>query len=270
MKFTDRQCAEAQEGISAMLDGAVGVAEEASLRRHMNSCLRCAAYERSLHELEAQIRGHLNEQCDEERIWTRVLARMDTYGDDRVVLTDAARRQISHPFWRWAAAVVLVCGLALGGWYTLRSGDTDRSILAATVEDFGEFRSTGDVLDVSGSHPDAITRWMTARIDFKLPEGIAAPPGLRIAGGRLCSFLSRKLAFFSYSAGSEDVGLYITQADGLDVPQDGGIAAIARNNGLSAVSWHSDGLAYVAVSDLPIGDLTVVAEEFRKGAVPDL
>ncbi len=270
MKFTERQCAEAQEGISAMLDGAVGVAEEASLRRHVDSCLRCAAYERSLHELEAQIRGHLNEQCDEERIWTRVLARIDTYGDDGVVPATAARRRIGYPFWRWAAAAALVCCLALGGWYTLWPGDTDRSILAATVEDFGEFRNTGDVLDVAGSHPDAITRWMTARIDFELPKGIAAPSGLQIAGGRLCSFLNRKLAFFSYSAGSEDVGLYITQADGLDVPHDGGLAAIARNNGLSAVSWYSEGLAYVAVSDLPIGDLTVVAEEFRKGAVPDL
>lgn len=264
MKFIDRQCEEVREDLSAMLDDEVGVAEEASLRRHLETCVHCAAYERDLRELQVQIDLHLNEQCDEDRIWDRVLV------DIGVAQNVSARWRAGKPFWHWAAAAILVCGLALGGWHVLISGDSNRSIVAATVEDFGDFRRTGDVLDVAGSHPEAITRWMIARVDFELPEEIATPAGLQITGGRLCSFLKRKLAFFSYSTANGDVGLYIAQADGLDVPQGGGYTAIARDDGLSAVSWYSNGLAYVTVSDLPIGDLALIAEEFRKGAIPEL
>lgn len=267
MKFTDRQCEETREGLSAMLDGAVDHAEEAALRRHLDNCFRCAAYERSLQELEAQMDIHLNEQCDEEKIWTRVLARIDTYSDDRTAPTDRARLPIGIPLQRWVAAAVLVCGLALGVWHMLGPNDAHRSILTATVEDFDDFRNAGDGLDVAGSHPDAIKRWMTARVSFELPERMASPPGLRIAGGRLCSFLDRQLAFFSYNAGSEDVGLYITPSEGLEVPRGGSLVAISRDDGLSAVSWYSNGLAYVAVSERPIGDLTMVAEEFRGSTV---
>ena len=270
MKFTDRQCEETREGLSAMLDGAVGAAEEAALRRHLDNCFHCTAYERSLRELEAQMDVHLTEQCDEEKIWTRVLARIDTYSDDRTGPTDRAHLRVGIPFRRWVAAAVLVCGLAVGAWHMLGSTDAHRSILAATVEDFDAFRIAGEVLDVAGSHPDAVRRWMTARVDFELPEGIASPPGLRIAGGRLCSFLDRQLAFFSYNAEGENVGLYITPADGVEVPRDGGLVAVTRDDGLSAVSWYSNGLAYVAVSERPIGDLAMVAREFRESAIRGL
>ena len=46
MTFTDRQCEETREGLSAMIDGAVSPAEEAALRRHLDDCFHCAAYER--------------------------------------------------------------------------------------------------------------------------------------------------------------------------------------------------------------------------------
>ena len=266
MKFSDRQCEETREGLSAMLDGVVSDAEKAALRRHLDDCFHCAAYERNLRELEAQMDLHLTEQCDEDRIWTRVLARIETYSDHGTA-PNRPRLGIGIPPLRWVATAVLVCGLAAGAWHMLGSNDAHRSILAATVEDFDDFRSAGDVLDVEGSHPDAIRRWMTARVDFALPEGIASPTGLRIAGGRLCSFLNRQLAFFSYNAGSENIGLYITSAEGLEVPRSGSLAAITREDGLSAVSWYSNGLAYVAVSARPIGDLAMVAEEFREGAV---
>lgn len=268
-KFTDRQCEETREGLSAMLDGAVGDAEEAALRDHLDNCIHCAAYKRSLWQLEEQIDVHLMEQCDEEKIWTRVLAKIDTYSD-RTAPTDRARSRIGIQLQRWVATAVLAFGLALGVWHMLGSNDAHRSILTATVEDFEDFRSAGGVLDVAGSHPDTIRRWMTARVAFELPEGIASPHGLRIAGGRLCSFLDRQLAFFAYNAGSENVGLYITPAEGLEVPQAGSLIAITRDDGLSAVSWYSNGLAYVAVSNRPIGDLAMVAEEFREGAIRDL
>ena len=250
-----------------MLDGAVDATEEAALKRHLESCPDCAAYERNLRELEARIHVRPTEQCDEDEIWTRVLEGIDAHVEDGAAPGDPRRWRVGRSMWRNAAAAVLVCGLALGGWHMLGPGTAERSILAATVEDFGDFRSTGDLLDVSGPHPDAISRWMTPRIDFDLPGEIAPPAGLWIAGGRLCSFLGRKLAFFAFSGGSGDVGLYVTRAEGLDVPRDGGFAAIARDGGLSAVSWYSSGLAYVAVAELPIGDLTVVAEGFRRIAI---
>ena len=257
-------CGEVRDGLSAMLDGAVDAAEDAALRRHLEHCVHCAAYERNLHALDVRMRHHLTGRCDEDAIWARVRAGIDGSGGTEAVRTTSRPWRMAGPVTRWAAAAVLVLCLALGGWQVLRPDGADNSILTATVRDFSEFRSSGDVLDVAAAHPDAVLRWMTARVDFALPERMAAPAGVRIAGGRLCSFLSRKLAFFSYSAGGEGVGLYITPAEGLEVPPDGSLAAVARDDGLTAVSWVRDGLAYVVVSSLPIGDLTTFAEHFRQ------
>ena len=268
MRFTNKQCEEVRHGLSAMFDGAVGAAEEAALNHHLEICPNCAAYERDLRELEGRICDHLTEQCDEDRIWTQVLARIDTCVDNGAVPGDRRRWRTGSSTWRRTAAAVVVCGLVLvGGWHMLGSSNVERSILAATTEDFGEFKNTGNLLDVSGLHPDAIARWMTARIDFDLPKKIVPPAGLQIAGGRLCSFLGRKLAFFAFSKGSKDVGLYVTRADGLHVPRAGGFAAITWDSGLSAISWYNSGLAYVAVADLPISGLAVVAEGFQRSMV---
>ena len=257
-------CAEVRDGLSARLDGAVDAAEDAALRHHLERCVHCAGYERNLRELDARMRRHLTGRCDEDAIWARVRTGIEADGGTEAARARSRPWRVAGPVTRWAAAAVVVMCLALAGWQMLRPDGADGSILTATVQDFSDFRSSGDVLDVAAAHPDAVLRWMTARVDFALPQRLAAPAGLRIAGGRLCSFLSRKLAFFSYSAGDTGVGLYITPAEGLDVPPDGSFVSVARTDGLTAVSWHRDGLAYVVVSRLPIGDLTAFAEHFRQ------
>lgn len=268
-KLFDLQCGEAREALSAMLDGAVDGAEEAAVRRHLEHCISCSAYELSLHELDAQMHHHLTGRCDEDAIWARVQAGMEAYGDaPQPRPATAPRRSLAGSVSRWAAAAVVVIGLALGGWQLLWSGEADPSILAATKQDFIKFQSNGGVLDLAAAHPDAVLSWMAARVDFSLPERLAGPAGLKIAGGRLCSFLDRKLAFFSFSAASEDVGLYVTSAEGLEVPARDSLVAVAHDDGLAAVSWYSDGLAYVAVSSLPVGDLTALAEQFRQPGAP--
>lgn len=271
-KLFDLQCGEAREALSAMLDGAVDAAEEAAVRRHLEHCISCSAYELSLHELDAQMRRHLTGRCDEDAIWARVQAGMEAYGEAPKPRAARPRRAAGGAVSRWAVAAAVVLGLGLGlafgSWQLLRPGAADPSILAATTRDFVKFQSSGGVLDLAAAHPDAVLSWMAARVDFSLPERLAGPAGLTIAGGRLCSFLDRKLAFFSFSAASEDVGLYVTSAEGLEVPAQDSLVAVARDDGLAAVSWYRDGLAYVAVSSLPVGDLTALAEQFRQPDAP--
>ena len=54
-RFFDLSCAEAQESVSAILDGEADMAEEAATRRHIQTCQTCRAFERDLLAMNAKI-----------------------------------------------------------------------------------------------------------------------------------------------------------------------------------------------------------------------
>lgn len=269
-QFSELSCQKVREGLSALLDGAVGVAEEKMLVQHIAHCSGCASYKVSLETLDMITSDDDLGKEAEDKIWSAVLDEITAQGTDQTADDTPVYQKLKlrNGAYKHGIAAVLLVGLLFGGWQIARNEFVAGPVLDHTLTDFAKFQSTGEVLDVAAKNPDGLLLWMSARVEFELPKHIIVPAGLNVSGGRLCSFLDRKLAFLSYSAGENDIGLYIANADGLDVPRDGNLSVqTLEEGGLTAVSWHQDDLVYVAVSDLPVGDLTGLADQFRKGGV---
>lgn len=257
-------CAEVREILSAMLDGEADPGEQITVQRHVSHCAGCQAYERDLMQLWSKISDQPQRPGDGAAAWARARAEIAAMPSKTPPVT--TRTQLTH----WAAAAVVVLGMGLAAWQLWKPAQQDGAIIAEAARDFQVFQASGEVLDIAATHPDAVYTWMTARVDFMLPNTLKAPESLRIAGARLCSLLGRKLAFIAYQAEGRDVGLYISKADGLNLPRDGSIEAISREGGVTTIGWRSGDLAYVVVSKLSIEKLSAYSAFFQRASLTAL
>ena len=262
-KLFDLNCAEAQESLSAMLDGEMDLSEEAAIRRHIQQCTTCQKFERDMTVLQSRIAAIPERPGDGAAAWMRASAELASQGNR---IDNAASRPAWRDAKRWAVAATVALGLLIGSWQIHAPKPSDGAIIAETVRDFRVFQASGEVLDINATHPDAVHNWMTARVDFTLPAGLHAPEGIRIAGARLCSLLGRKLAFIAYTVDGNDVGFYIAKADGLDLPADGSMTTLRNEDDLTTIGWRTGDLAYVLVSPMPAKELSRVGSYFLKAS----
>lgn len=260
----DPGCAEIRECLSAMLDGETTPVEEAAARRHVSTCAACQSFEHDLLELRSQISLIAERPGDGAAAWARAQAAIAASLNDQPSPKTAAHRTRAP---RWAAAAVVALCIGFGGWQLWKPATQDGAIIAEATRDFQVYQASGEVLDIAATHPDAVYTWMTARVDFMLPGKLQSPENLRIAGARLCSLLGRKLAFIAYQTEGKDVGLYISKADGLDLPRDGSIKAISRDDGITTIGWRTGDLAYVVVSRLSMAKLSAFSSYFRQASL---
>ncbi len=245
-------CAEAQESLSAMLDGELDIASEKAVRQHVERCPDCILFERDLHALHARLAALPDRPGDGAAAWERAKAQIADSEEPQAPIRKP--RQGFSPT-RWAVAAMVVLGITIGGWQMFGNPSEDREIIAEPARDFQVFQAGGKVLDIAATHPDAVHNWMAARVDFMLPGRLHSPEGIRIAGARLCSLLGRKLAFIAYSVDGKDIGLYVARAGGMGLAKDGSMQIIRTDDGLTTIGWRSGNLAYVLVSELPSAKL---------------
>ena len=262
-KYFDLQCGEVREGLSAMLDGEADASESEALLTHLETCHECAAYYDELHTLDVRLCKELTDSCDPDQIWERVqwaVAAQDTAPTEKVAAGCKTSRVPAVPRWVGSAlAAMLLLAVIAGGLQMWRPDVSNLPVVTETVRDFETFRLRGELLDVAAAEPKVVRRWMAAKVDFKLPENVDPPTGFKIAGGRLCSFLNRRLAFFLYENGPAVLSLYVMKASGLKLPDSGSFDTTRSEQGLSTVTWKQGGLAYVVVSDLPAPEVTSFA-----------
>lgn len=236
-------CGRAREVISAAVDGAAGPEERAAALAHRSRCLACDRFADWAGALNVALRAQAAERFDSGVLWARISA-----GLPRASLWRRRRTAIAA-----AALLALVIGGALVG-QALRPSQP--LVVAEAVNDFLTFRASGRTLDVSGPAPREVRDWLTARITFELPAGLRPPAGFRLLGGRLCSFLERRLASLHYARGTRIASLYVMEDDALALSRrgyrtiEGQRVLVAAHKGVTNLVWHSDGLVYVVVSDL--------------------
>lgn len=259
-------CQDARDALSADLDGMLDAESGARLKKHLAGCDGCSAYAEDIAFLNDILPEHVDGAPNEAVIWERVQGVLDA-GE---AAAKGSRPDTVTPFsptrpFRerraflkvgMAASIMLAAGVA-GGLYLSRPGESE--VVAETINDYLTFRASGKALHVVGDAPAGIEAWLEERIDFDL--AIASDrTDFRLAGGRLCSFLGRRLAALHFvdgtHAGYRDASLYVMRADGLELPRQtphalGDRAAhIARGRGVGAVVWKSKGLLHAAVSPM--------------------
>ncbi len=256
------ECEEAQAAVDEIFDRELNADDAAILVTHLTDCPVCAEY--TSHELvmRRKLSQSLSDDADTDALWQRISAAMDAQDLAKAIPERAEggfpvlpRRTLMRL--GLAASVLLVAGV--GGLYTAtRTGGPD--LVAETVSDYLTFRASGQKLHVEHQQPTLVKQWLEARIDFDISVGAVPPSGFQLAGGRLCSFLGRRLAFLHYRSGDRSAALYVMSNAGLVLPNAKKTRIGSRevtatsSRGITNIAWDTGGLIYVLVSDLPESD----------------
>jgi anti-sigma factor RsiW len=251
-------CEGAQAAIPALLDRELDAAAAATLATHLTGCPACSEY--ALHELTLH-RKLAEELCDDaytDALWQRISTAMDAH-DWATTHHDETKGGPNTPFRRHfmklgiAASVTLLAGAL--GLYAV-SVHEQPTLVTETLNDYITFRASGHKLHVNNHRPEVVKQWLEARIDFDIAVRTELPEGFRLLGGRLCSFLGRRLAFLHFRKGDRSAALYVMSGDGLNAPstntkQLGNHKVTSTSTrGITNIFWRDAGLIYVLVSDL--------------------
>lgn len=244
-----------------MIDGEADDAEVVALRKHLHECRDCEAHFEALSILHIRLREELIDSTDPNAVWQRISAELDAE-DTRLRQQNA--RGTRHSFARrWApmaAAAILLLAIFMGTSGQWMSSIESLPVVTETNRDYETFRVSGRPLDVSAARPGEVKQWMAAKLDFELPGNMSGPAGFKLAGGRLCSFLNRRLAFFQYENGNAGLSLYVMKKAGLDLPAMSDFATVQAPQGFTTVIWQHGGLVYLLVSELPEDEVQALAE----------
>lgn len=254
-------CEKAREAISSAIDGEPLGVDASGLDSHVETCPACRQYALQLATLDERLRkipavGVSADESDSR--WARVSLALDAH-DLKHARADERRSQLQVTGRRRvmfaglsAAAVAIVAGVGI----RLTVSNEENAVAAEAVNDFLTFRANGKTLHVMNAEPADVKQWLAARVSFEIPIDPTPPAGFKLAGGRLCSFLERRLVFFYYQRQEHAVSVYLMNEDGLSLPDGhrqqlaGKEVSVASLNGVTHVMFRRDGLIYVVVSDL--------------------
>jgi len=155
------------------------------------------------------------------------------------------------PWWIAAAAIVAfaIAGTAL--WRARDAASRELVDLHTTI------LASANPVDVLSTDRHTVKPWFEGRLPFAVDVPDLAQP-FRLIGGRVIYWRGQPGAYLLIGKGAHRISLFVFADDA--VPR-----AIASHAGMTIDVWRSRGLAYVAVADVPSGDLQQLRRAFASG-----
>lgn len=258
-------CRQARDAISARIDGECGKAEVTLLDEHMKYCARCSAFADRATDLRERLAAQLADDMDVTALWDRVQTSIESTQEaaqTNQVRTAMPRRTLL----KGGMAASLVVAVGGTGLYTaMKTPSPD--VIVETVNDYLTFRASGMKLHILDSAQDTVAKWLEARVDFKVGLRSSTPSGFGLVGGRLCSFLGRRLVFLHFAQQQREASLYVMRDDGLELSAprrheaDGRVILTRRLRGVTSAAWRQSGLIYVLVANFDEDTIVRFASE---------
>jgi anti-sigma factor RsiW len=114
------------------------------------------------------------------------------------------------------------------------------------------------LMDVVSTDQHTVKPWFSGKLDFSPPVADLADIGFPLVGGRLDHLAGRDAAALVFRRRQHVINVFIWPASGGVIAQ-----ATARKDGYSARSWAEGDLDFMAVSEIPDGDLGQFVDAFR-------
>jgi anti-sigma factor RsiW len=248
-------CTEMRLLIQADVDGELTPAETARSEAHLEHCPDCTALQTRLLALGGRIRWEVPAFGPPDALLVAVRARLAAIAPPvpgpAVALVGVNDNRVS--WWRRIGSVPSFGGgFALAACLALlvllpRTGD----LADAVVSDHIRALQPGHLIDVVSTDQHTVKPWFDGRLDFAPPVKDFKAAGFPLQGGRLDYLNGKPAAALIYQRGKHTVELYVW-------PESGALNGGTHEgslHGYNYVSWHADGMAFWAVSDLEADQL---------------
>jgi len=251
-------CNETRRLLEADADGELDLAHHLELAAHLESCPDCARRAAGLQARRAALRGSLPRFTAPPLLAEKIRVSLHA-GNAPAARKPAPRRSaLLWPVWNLTGlaatlAFVLLVGYAWGG----ARARADRLIDEA-VTDHVRSLQAAHLMDVASTDQHTVKPWFAGRLNFSPPVTDLAADGFPLAGGRLETIGGAPAAALVFHRRQHAINLFIWPATGAALP-----ARQAASSGYNLESWSRAGLNFLAVSEIPAGELSQFAGLFR-------
>jgi len=246
--------------LHAYLDDELDAANSVAVASHLRACPACTArYDAyaMLRKALVQPSLHYGAPAALRQRWSAATAPV-------AALPSASRRRAPLAL---AAAAGFVGALLLSSpaWlHLLRPGEPGDPMVAQVISGHVRSLQGQHLMDVASTDQHTVKPWFEGKLDFSPRVKDLASEGFPLIGGRLDAIDGQSVAALVYKRRLHVINLYQWPADGATSVQE-----TSRQRGFTVIRWTSDGMRYVAISDVNEGDLRQFALAFQNsGAVP--
>jgi anti-sigma factor RsiW len=239
-------CDEAQQLISAGIDGEISDTSADKLREHTETCANCTGVQADFRRISQQLKIAGREVLP-SRLEPRVRDAIARTARESYV--PALTRK---PWLRQVAAMAAVCLIAIfGTWTMTRQYDSqsriERDVLAAHMRALLQ----DNPIQVASSDTHTVKPWFNGRVEFSPDVKDFAAEGFPLAGGRLDYIGGKRVAALVYRHRLHVIDVFVwPAATAEDIPP-----RLVSTDGYNLLTWSHGGLTYWAVSDLNATEL---------------
>jgi anti-sigma factor RsiW len=254
------ECERARKLIDAYVDRELAVDVSAEIERHIETCAACRALSESRHALSAHLKDPALHLAAPDGLRRRIADAIAAESPP------AARRPARRQWLQLAAASVAAAVLGSGTTYlSLMNGARPSLADEIVANHVRSLLVENRVVDVPSSDEHTVKPWFNGKIDFAPPVVDLTSEGFPLLGGRLDYVGQRTVAALVYRHRQHIINLFLWPEEG-----SGAIGAASTGpqalQGYHVIHWSSGGMAFWAVSDLNLADLTAFGDLVRKGA----
>jgi anti-sigma factor RsiW len=164
------------------------------------------------------------------------------------------QRTLSTSWWM-AAAAILATVLVLSALAWRRPSST---AIAELADMHATMLAAANPVDVISTDHHTVKPWFEGRVPFGVPVPDLTSTPFRLIGGRVVYWHTSQAAYLLVGKGAHRISLFIFR------PQDAPRTLGTPPPSMTALSWQDKGLTFIAVADVPQGDLQQLREAFER------
>jgi anti-sigma factor RsiW len=252
-------CNETRRLLDADTDGELDLVHHLELEAHLQTCLDCARHAASVRARRAALRESLPRFTAPPRLAEKIRAALRAEDAPAPAKQPAPRRSpLLWPVWSITGLAASLAFVLLAG-YTWGNARAHADLLIDdAVSDHVRSLQASHLTDVTSTDQHTVKPWFAGRLDFSPPVVDLAAEGFPLAGGRLEHLDHRPAAALVFHRRQHAINLFIWPATGSALP-----SRQAGRDGYNTETWSQAGLNFLAVSEIPAGELSQFAEAFR-------
>jgi len=242
-------CEDVGRALDAYVDEACDRDTAIAIQEHLARCAACLERFADYERLGRLVRSAAPYYPASERIRSRVSLAIGESRAKRRILT-------------WAAAAALAIGVG-GGLIGVRSmqraGPNADMIAEEVVTDHVRSLMADHLFDVRSTDQHTVKPWFLGKLDFSPPVSDLAAIGFPLAGGRLEYVAGHPAAALVYQRQKHTINVLVWPS-----ADNRSSTSVRSLRGFHVEHWVRDGMAFWAVSDVNVAELTAFADALQQ------
>jgi anti-sigma factor RsiW len=252
-------CDDARLLVHAYLDNELDAAQSATMLKHLQDCTACAAS----YDVYGRLRKALAQPGLYRRAPDALRERWNSAQQAASAVPASPHRRRAPLAYAMAAGFAGALLLTSPAWITAlrQGGASGNPVVAEAISSHIRSLQAQHLMDVISTDQHTVKPWFEGKLDFSPRVKDLASEGFPLIGGRLDAIDGRSVAALIYKRHLHVINLYQWPADASATA-----SSEEQHHGYTVIRWATEGMHYVAVSDVSAGDLKQFVLAFRNDA----